>query len=110
MLQRQEITVNLIKLRDRLNDIIAENERRGRGERNTLPVYVEIKQPRTPKGRLRESVYVPLESHVRGSMLTLNSRITNDERERCRVDCMCLETITPAEEPVPPNGVTAEMP
>lgn len=61
MIDGQEVVaLTLTALRDRLDEMIAENDRRGWSERNQTPVVVEIPQPKTSTGRLRDSEYVPI--------------------------------------------------
>jgi len=57
--------MSLVELRDRLSDIIAENDRRGWSERNDLPVYVQIE--RSKPNRSVENHYVPIQ-YALGSM------------------------------------------
>lgn len=56
--------MTITQLRNRLNAIIAENEQRGRAERNELPVLVETHERyQTPTGKRKDRrAFFPLES------------------------------------------------
>ncbi len=52
--------LTLRQLHKRLGEIIAEHEARGWGVRNDQLVVMEVRQERTPKGRYRPSLYLPV--------------------------------------------------
>lgn len=74
--------LTLRELHARLGEIIANNEKRF-PERNDAPVYVRVEQPKTPKGRLRSDVFIPI--HFGSDILT---RFDSDESGH--VNAMCL--------------------
>lgn len=59
--------LTLTALRDRLSEIIQENDRRGWSERNQTPVVVQCNQGKTAKGRTKHPHYYPI-MFVRSSL------------------------------------------
>jgi hypothetical protein len=72
--------MSLRALRDRLNEVIEENERRGYASRNDLPVYLRLQ-------RGRNSWYVPVQ-HATSSMLTVPIKAEEGKPE---LVCMTLQ-------------------
>lgn len=72
-----EKPMTLRELHARLGEMISENEKSGWPERNDSPMYVRIEQPKTPTGRLRPDVFVPI--HFGCSNLT-SFHLTPDNR------------------------------
>lgn len=72
--------LTLRELHARLGEIIAEHDKRGWSERNDAPMYMRIEQPKTPTGRLRPDVFVPV--HFGCSTLTGFNLAPSDESTR----------------------------
>lgn len=63
--------MTLKKLQARVNEIIAENERRGWSDRNDLPVIVRV-QRRTPTNRVRNR-FIPIQ-YMSSAQLTVYNK------------------------------------
>jgi hypothetical protein len=77
MIARYEFTggeqgqaMSIRELRDRLTEIIEENDAHRRSHRNDLPIMIETPLARTPSGRLRHSEWAPLQ-YAHSSMMGL---------------------------------------
>lgn len=78
--------MTLIQLRDRLNEIVAENEKSGWQDRNDLEVLIEIY-----RGPRAADWYVPVR-FASSAWLTLGSArpLNNPGAEGRRVDCVTI--------------------